>query len=342
MDFRSDTVTRPTESMRAVMAAAPVGDDVYRDDPSVAELERYAADLTGTEAALFACSGTMGNLLALLVHGRRGESVLLGAQSHIYHYEVGGLSALAGLLPYALDDESGLPEVASLAGAVRGRDNVHFAPTSLLCLENTHNRAGGVAVSPKALGAVAEEGHRLGLKVHLDGARLFNACAAFGVEAREYVRFVDSVQLCLSKGLGAPMGSVLCGPRGFVEEARHWRKCIGGGLRQAGVVASAGLMALRDMRSRLAEDHENAALLARLLSEGGLAVEPCGVRTNMVYFRLSGTGVSEGAFQKRCEERGLQLGVAGPERIRMVTHLDVSRQDVEAAARIVLETVACP
>lgn len=340
MDFRSDTVTRPTKEMRAAMAAAEVGDDVYRDDPTVAELERTAAELTGTEGALFACSGTMGNLLALLVHGRRGESVLLGAQSHIYHYEVGGLSALGGLLPYPLDDEAGLPSAASLAGAVRGRDNVHFAPTSLLCLENTHNRAGGEASSPQALAAVASEGHRLGLKVHLDGARLFNACAAFGVEARDYAKSVDSVQLCLSKGLGAPMGSLLCGPRDFVEQARHWRKCVGGGLRQVGVVAAAGLVALKEMRHRLVEDHDNAALLAKRLAEGGLEVEPCGVRTNMVYFHLA-AGADAEDFQRRCEARGVRLGVAGPGRIRMVTHLDVSREDVEAAVPLVLEEAGC-
>ena len=202
MDFRSDTVTRPTDEMRRVIANAEVGDDIYGDDPSSNALAAYAAELTGKEAALYACSGTMGNLLALLVHGRRGESVLLGAQSHIYHYEVGGLSALGGLLPYPLDDEAGLPSAASLAGAVRGRDNVHFAPTSLLCLENTHNRAGGEASSPQALAAVASEGHRLGLKVHLDGARLFNACAAHGGSGWDHSALVRALEIMANHEIG--------------------------------------------------------------------------------------------------------------------------------------------
>lgn len=340
LDFRSDTVTCPTIAMRKAMAEAAVGDDVYGEDPTVNELQAYAAELTGKEDALFVTSGTMGNLVSVLTHCKRGDGAVLGLLSHIYNFEGGGLSALGGVLPLVTDDHNGIPSPEGIREAFRSADNVHHAPARLLCLENTHNRAGGVAIAPEVFKKAAEEGRRLGLAIHLDGARLFNATTAFKVEATEYTKWVDSVQICLSKGLSAPVGSIVCAGKDFIKEARHWRKRVGGGLRQAGVLAAAGLIALREMRNRLFEDHENASLLASLLEEGGVQVEPCENRTNMVFFDLPADGVDTKELMERCKTRGLLIGEAGERRVRMVTHVDVTERAVREAARIVIEEVS--
>lgn len=340
MDFRSDTVTKPTKEMRDVIAAAEVGDDIYEDDPSSNALAAYAAELTGKEAALYACSGTMGNLLAFVTAGKQGESLLAGKRSHVWNAEVGGFSAIAGLCPYPLDDDEGVPNVCDIAAANRADGNIHHPDTSILALENTHNYTGGIAVAPERFAAAAGEGRRLGFHVHLDGARIFNASVYYGVDVKEYTKEVDSVQFCLSKGLGAPLGSMLCGTRVFIENAKKWRKRLGGAQRQVGIAAAAGLYALKHNIPRLAEDHANAKLLANLLTKGGVPVEPTPNMTNMVFFPMPEGSVSDEEFEKRCESRGLILHMISPRRARLVTHMDVDRDDVERAAAVILEVIA--
>ena len=321
------------------MAEAVVGEDVYGEDPTVRRREEAGAEMTGHEAGLFVTSGTQGNLVSLLCHCRRGEGAILGNQSHIFNYEGGGLAAFGGILPLPVGDEGGLPAVDSVQGWVRPA-NVHFAPARLLCLENTHNREGGNAAPPAAFRKVATAARDLGLAVHMDGARIFNAAVAWDMDVKTYTGVVDSVQLCLSKGLGAPVGSLVCGKADFIEEARHWRKVLGGGLRQVGVLAAAGLVALKENVARLAEDHENAAILAEQLNSGDLSVEPCHRRTNMVYFGIRKEGLSAGELANRCRHKGVLFNVVNPKRVRLVTHLDVTRGDVREAARIILEEAA--
>ena len=338
LDFRSDTVTQPTEAMRTAMASAEVGDDVYGDDPTINELQAYAAELMGTEAALYTCSGTMGNLAALMSHCGRGEGVLMGVNSHTWKNEGGNVASIAGTMPFPLDDSSGLPTIASIRSSYQPKGNVHYAQTTLLIMENTHNGTGGIPADVPAFAAVAGEAHDMALKVHVDGARIFDAAAYFGVDVKEYAKRVDSIQFCLSKGLAAPMGSVLCGRADFIERARKHRKALGGGQRQSGVAAAAGLVALREMRGRLTEDHRNAALLTDLLQESGIDVEQVPARTNMVYFRTP-TGVSETVFAERCKERGLLLNPSAKGRIRMVTHWGLDEQSVRKAVTIINEIV---
>lgn len=339
MDFRSDTVTKPTEEMRAVIASAEVGDDIYEDDPSSNALCEYAAELTGKEAAIYVCSGTMGNLIAFATAGRAGESLLAGKRSHVWCSEVGGFSAIAGLCPYPLTDDEGIPEPSELAAASRADGDIHHPDTTILSLENTHNYTGGLAVSPERFALTAREGKRLGFHVHLDGARIFNAAVFYGVDVAEFTREVDSVQFCLSKGLGAPLGSMLCASRDFIERAKKWRKRLGGAQRQVGIAAAAGLYALKNNIGRLAEDHANARLFAELLKKGGVEVEEYPNMTNMVFFPLRDGEASDADFEARCLEKGLLTHMISPRRARFVTHLDVDREDVERAAEIVLEAL---
>jgi len=336
IDLRSDTVTKPTEEMRAAMASAEVGDDVYGEDPTVNELERESAAITGHEEGLFVTSGTQGNIVALLTHCSRGDGAILGADSHIYIYEGGGLAAMGGILPLVAGDITGIISPEGVSSWCRPA-NVHFAPARLLCLENTHNRGGGVAVSEGDFRKTVDAARSGGLKIHLDGARIFNAAAAWGVDVRKYTSIVDSVQLCLSKGLGAPVGSMLCGSSGFISEARHWRKRLGGGLRQAGIIAAAGLVALKKMTRRLTEDHDNASMLADALHDGGLMVEDVSMRTNMVYVQLDPTGPDSGELARRCAARGVPFGAVSPLRFRLVTHFGISASEASGAAGIILE-----
>ena len=245
IDLRSDTVTKPCAAMRRAMAEAEVGDDVYGDDPTVLRLEEEAAGLLGKEAALYVTSGTQGNLVSLLTHCGRGEGVILGRETHILNFEGGGMACLGGIMPLPADDPSGLPGIPEMEAVLKPADNVHFVRARLVCLENTNNRRGGHASTPREISERAAWAHDRGLDVHIDGARLFNAAVALGVKPADLVRDADSVQICLSKGLGAPMGSLVCASRAFVERARFWRKRLGGGLRQVGIVAAAGLYALR-------------------------------------------------------------------------------------------------
>jgi threonine aldolase len=325
--------------MREAMYRAPVGDDVYGDDPSMNELQGYAAGLLGMDAAIYACSGTMGNLMALLSHCERGDGVLMGINSHTWKNEAGNVAGIAGVMPFPVDDSSGCPTAESIRGAYLPSGNVHYAHTTLLSLENTHNGAGGVPIPVDTFASAAREARSLGLKVHVDGARIFDAAVYFGVDVKEYASKVDSIQFCLSKGLGAPMGSILCGTAEFVERARRRRKALGGGQRQSGIAAAAGLVALRDMRGRLAEDHKNAALLASLLLGAGLAVEDVPHRTNMVYFALPGFIGDTRDFTARCAAKGLLLGAAGERRIRMVTHVGLDKQAVRDAVDVIKEAL---
>lgn len=339
MDFRSDTVTKPSEEMRRVIASAEVGDDIYGDDPSSNALAAYAAEITGKEAAIYVCSGTMGNLIAFAAAGRHGESVLAGRRSHVWNSEVGGLSAIAGLCPYPLNDDLGVPSPEEIAAGGKTDGDVHHADTTILALENTHNYAGGIAVPPADFAAAARAGRRRGFHVHLDGARIFNAAVYHGVDVREFTKEADTVQFCLSKGLGAPLGSMLCGTRGFIERAVKWRKRLGGAQRQLGIAAAAGLYALKHNVSRLAEDHRNAARLAELLRKAGIDVENTPNMTNMVFFPMPEGSVPDAEFEKRCLDEELLVNVIEPRRVRLVTHLDVDGEDVERAAAIVAKVI---
>lgn len=330
IDLRSDTVTRPSDAMRDAARDAEVGDDVYREDPSVNDLEARAADVVGTEAALFVPSGTMGNQVAARVHTDRGQEALVERESHVYKWELGGLAQHAQLQARPIDgDERGVVSPDQVREGYVPADG-HRPGTGLFCLENTHNSKRGTAIAPSAVAAVAEAAHDLGVPVHLDGARLFNAAAALDVDAERLVDPVDSVMFCLSKGLGAPVGSVLAGSEDFVEDARRVRKLFGGGMRQAGVVAAPGLLALAN-RDRLHEDHANARELAGGLAEvDGLAVrEP---ETNIV---VAETGESVGPFLEALEAEGVLASPFGENRVRFCTHLDVDGEDVEEAVEAV-------
>ncbi|KAB8143524.1 low-specificity L-threonine aldolase [Chloroflexia bacterium SDU3-3] len=343
IDLRSDTVTLPSPEMRAAMAQADLGDDVYGEDPTVNQLEQLAAATVGKQAALFVPSGTMGNLLAVLAHCGRGDEALVGDESHIFHYEAGGPSVLGGvaLRPVPTAPHGELP-LDALAGCVRNPDDAHEALTRLLCLENTHNRCGGTVLSLEYMRAAQAFARGRGLATHLDGARLFNAAVALGVPAAQIATTADSVMFCLSKGLAAPVGSVLAGDAALVARARRLRKLLGGGMRQAGVLAAAGIVALEQMVGRLAEDHANARILAE-----GLATLPhvqldlASVQTDIVVFSLeAGAPLDAAALIDRLAERGVLVGEIGGGRVRAVTHYGIDAGDVEAALEIFAQVLA--
>ena len=333
IDLRSDTVTRPSDEMREATAAAEVGDDVYGEDPTVNELESRAADLAGMEAALFVPTGTMGNQVAARTHTERGQEVLVERESHVYKWELGGLAQHSGLQTRTIDAAPrGVIEPAQVeAGYVEA--DAHRPGTGLVTMENTHNSYGGAAIAPEAVDAVAGAAHDLGLPLHLDGARIGNAAVAHGVPVSRLTREVDSVMFCLSKGLGAPVGSMLAGTADFVSRARRNRKLLGGGMRQAGVLAAPGLLAL-DNVERLADDHERAARLAAGIDGvGGLAAsEP---ETNIVLVDTTGAGLAAEAALSRFRDEGVLGSAFGEHLIRLCTHLDVDDDDVEAAVEAV-------
>jgi threonine aldolase len=337
IDLRSDTVTRPTPDMRAAMAAAVVGDDVFGDDPTVNELERRAAERVEKEAAVFVPSGTMGNLASLLAHCARGREVIVGDEAHIYHYEAGGASALGGLIYHTVPTErDGSLPLAALERAIRpSAHNSHLAPAGVICLENTHNRMGGTVIAPEYTGEVAALATRHGLPVHLDGARIFDAAVATGRPVTAWTDHVSSVQFCLSKALAAPIGSIVAGTAPFVREVRRIRKMLGGGMRQVGVIAAAGLVALDTMVERLAEDHANARLLAEHLSRvPGVTIDLSRVQTNIVLFEPP-VAWEPDAFVEAARAAGVWLVPFGGRRIRAMTHADVTGEEcVEAGRRL--------
>ncbi len=335
VDLRSDTVTHPTPAMWKAMALAEVGDDVLGDDPTVQRLEALAAERLGTEAALFVASGTMGNLVALLTHCGRGDEVILGDKSHTIVYEQGGMAALGGIMPHPLPNRpDGTLRLEDIAGAIRG-DNIHFPRTRLICLENTHNNCFGVPLTAEYTAAVVALARRHGLKVHIDGARIFNAAAALEVDVRELVRGVDSVTFCLSKGLCAPVGSVLCGSAAFIAEARRNRKVLGGGMRQVGILAAAGIVALQEMTLRLDADHACAQCLAEgLAAIPGIEVQP--VYTNMVYFRLADSvTLTADDVAAGLKERGVLILPRDARSFRAVTHYWIDADAVDQALEAV-------
>ncbi len=337
VELRSDTFTLPTDAMRRAMAEAEVGDDVWGEDPTVRRLEARAAEMVGKDAALFVPSGTMGNLCSLLSHSRPGQEVLLELDSHIYHSEVGGGSVVGGLQMRPLETADGRLRPEQIQVALRGRD-IHEPPTGLLCIENTHNRKGGTCLGPAQTRELAEVAHQAGIPVHLDGARIFNAAVALGVDARTLTQPVDSVMFCLSKGLSAPVGSLVAGSAPFIDRARRARKMLGGGMRQAGVLAAAGLCAL-DLVDRLSEDHANARRLAAGLAELPLLdVDPARVETNMVFLRCRPPMTGE-RFVQLCAEGGVKVARSAPDTIRMVTHRGVSGADVDRAVATIREAL---
>ena len=342
IDLRSDTVTLPTPEMRRAIAEAPLGDDVYGEDPTINRLETLAAERVGKQAAMLVTSGTMGNLCAILAHCARGQEAIVGDESHIYHYEGGGASVLGGVaLHVVATDATGELPLPALAGAVRDADDSHEAITRLICLENTHNRCGGVVLSTEYMAAAKHFAQEHGLLIHLDGARMFNAAVALGVDAREITRQVDTVQFCLSKGLAAPVGSILAGDVAFIARARRVRKLVGGGMRQAGIIAAAGIVALEQMVDRLAEDHANARLLAEgLATFPQINIDLGTVQSDIVIFRLhEGYGTPE-TFARAVAERGLLIGGIGRSYIRAVTHYGIDAGDIEETLEIVRATLA--
>jgi threonine aldolase len=330
IDLRSDTITHPTQAMREAMARAEVGDDVMGEDPTVNRLEAVAAERVGKQAALFVPTGTMANLVAVMVHTRRGDEVILDDQCHTFLMEAGGMAALAGVMPRPLPTDAGYVTAGQLQAALRPPDP-HHAPTSLVCVENTHNRHGGTVAPLDALDALADAAHQRGLRVHMDGARLFNAAVALGVPAARIAAAADSVAFCLSKGLSAPVGSLLCGEREFIARARHARKMVGGGMRQAGVIAAAGIVALDTMVDRLADDHRVARAVAEALAAvPGLRVDLARVQTNIVRVELPGHEARTVA--DRLRERGVRVSLIGARMIRLVTNRHVTVDDVPAIA----------
>ncbi|HMF47423.1 MAG TPA: GntG family PLP-dependent aldolase [Candidatus Saccharimonadales bacterium] len=339
IDLRSDTVTKPSPAMRRAMADAEVGDDVYLEDPTVNRLQARATEVFGREAGLFVPSGSMGNLTCIMAQTERGQEVICEAAGHIYNYEMASMSALGGVLPRVIPTTDGIMTWEQIAPAIR--EKAYYRPqTSLVALENTHNMAGGTVYPTRLTQAICSRAHDAGLKVHLDGARVFNAAVCLGEKVAEVTKGFDSVQFCFSKGLGAPVGSMIVGSKDFIERCRVIRKMLGGGMRQAGVLAAAALVALEEGPKRLHLDHENAKLLAQGLANiPRIRIQAEKVQTNIVLYDVSETGMTSTEFLKRVGERNVLGGPVDARRVRMVTHLDGDRADIEQALRIIGEVV---
>lgn len=340
LDFRSDTVTKPTPAMMNAIAQAALGDDVYGEDPTVLELQRLGAEMLGKEAALFVPSGTMGNLISILIHAPRGSEVILGDESHIYHYEQGGASAVGSLVMHPVPTQAdGSLSLDDLRSALRNKADDHSAWPGVVCLENTHNRRGGKVLSLPYVESVREFCRTHGVPLHLDGARLANAAVALGQPMSQLSACFDSVQLDLSKGLGAPVGGLVAGSAPFIAQAKRMRKLLGGGMRQAGIIAAAGIVSLTEMVDRLAEDHRLAQRLAvGLAALPGVECDPASVETNLVLFRLSEYAPSD--FVAAMRAQGVLLGEIGNRNLRMVTHYGVTSEDVEKALQAVASVLA--
>jgi len=339
IDLRSDTVTLPTDEMREAMNNAEVGDDVYQEDPTINRLEELAAKKLGKEAALFVPSGTMGNLIAVLTHCQRGDEVILEMDSHIYYYEVGGMSAVAGVIPRLIAGDKGILDPQDIKRALR-EENLHYPKTTLICVENTHNRAGGTIIPPEIIEEICQLGHERNIQVHLDGARIFNAAVALNIEPALLTKNVDSVMFCLSKGLSAPVGSILAGSKEFIQRARKNRKMLGGGMRQAGILAAAGIIAIENMVERLGEDHKNARILGEGLADiGGIKVDLKTIQTNMVYFDLNKSGMDTYQFLPKLAEYNILGSPQPPTKVRLVTHYGINEDDIYATIKAIKEIV---
>ncbi len=342
IDLRSDTVTRPTPAMRAAMEAAEVGDDVFDEDPTVHRLQERVAELLGKEAALFVPSGTMSNQICVRAHTQPGDELLCDASCHIYNSEAGGPAVLSGVMCRTIEGQYGILDVSQLRDKIRPVDE-HLVRTRLVCLENTHNRGGGRIFPLEKVKAISAWARENRLALHLDGARLWNAVVATGIPAAEWARHFDSVSVCFSKGLGAPIGSALAGPRDFVTRARFIRKLFGGGMRQAGIVAAGALFALEHHVERLAEDHRHAQVLARALAQTpGVRLDPPEVHTNLVWFKVDPDRGRASEVAAALKQRGVLVHAAGPQTIRCCTHLDVSAAQAQRAAEILHDTIGRP
>ena len=331
IELRSDTFTLPTAEMYDALAGAPLGDDVYEEDPTVARLERLAADMVGMEAALLVSSGTQGNLVSVLTHCPRGSEMIVGQTTDLLNHEVSGISALGGVMPRVLDDERGFPIPADIRSAIRPVD-IHVAPTRLICIENTHQRSGGRPIPMDELVRIREVSLEARVPLHMDGARLFNAAVALNVSAAEIGRHVDSLTFCLSKGLSAPIGSIVCGSAEFIAQSRWTRKMLGGGMRQSGWIAAAGIVALERLVPRLADDHRHAKILATLIEEiPGLALAT-EVQSNILYVDVSATGRDASDFASRLEAGGVRVMIMGSTAVRMVLSRRVEADDLPVIA----------
>jgi threonine aldolase len=335
VDLRSDTLTRPTDAMRKAMASAEVGDDVFGEDPTVNRLEEVAAEKMGKESALFVPSGTMANLVSLLTHCGRGDEVILGDQAHIFFYEQGGCAALGGIHPRTVPNlPDGTMDIAGIKAAIRA-DNVHFPATRVIALENTHNRCLGTPLSLAYLDEIKDLADKHALKIHVDGARIFNAAVALEVDPAALVQHADSVSFCLSKGLGAPVGSLVCGSRAFIARARRNRKVVGGGMRQAGILAAAGLIAVEENVNYLVEDHANARTLAFGLAEmNGIVLDPEKVYTNIVFIRVDHDRFTAETLASALEKEGVKALALGPDLLRAVTHYHITARDIDQSLKI--------
>ena len=339
VDLRSDTVTLPTEEMLEAIRHAELGDDVYGEDPTVNELEALAAERMGKEAAVLVPSGTMANLVSLMSNTKRGDLVILESEAHMYWYEVGGISAVAGLLPWPVKSKAGALDPVDVEASIRPR-NLHFPEPALVCAENTHNRHGGTVVSPTQLRELGEVAKSHGLRFYMDGARIFNAAVALGVGVKEFTKHVDNLMFCLSKGLSCPVGSLVVGSQDFVERARKNRKVLGGGMRQAGLIAAAGIVALDTMIDRLADDHRNARFLAEDCARiDGLSVDLARVQTNIVVLDIRGLGADDAVFTSALKEKGVLAGAIGKGKVRLVTHRGIEREQVERALNTIKDVV---
>jgi len=333
IDLRSDTVTRPTSAMRKAMAEAKVGDDVFGEDPTVNALQAKVAKILGKEASIFVPSGTMGNQLAIKSHTQPGDEVIIEATSHPYNFEGGASAVLSAVQFYCLRGVRGILDASQFEEAIRPDDH-HFPVTKLICLENTHNRGGGTIYPLQKIAEITQFARSKGLLVHLDGARLWNASVASGIKPHEYAQWADSVSVCLSKGLGAPVGSLVAGTKPFIERVHRFRKMFGGGMRQVGILAAAGIYALDHHIERLKEDHRNAKRLALGLSEiQGVSIEPEHVETNIVIFDIAEIGMTAAQARDEMKKKGVLIHPFGKTLVRLVTHLDVSKDNIEVALK---------
>jgi threonine aldolase len=335
IDLRSDTVTLPTEEMLEAIRHSKLGDDVFREDPTVNSLEQLAAEKMGKEAALLVTSGTQANLISLMTNSNPGDLVILEAESHIYWYEVGGISRIAGLFPWTIKSKLGAPNPKDIEAAIHPRD-IHFPTPALICIENTHNRHGGTILNPTQINAISEVAKKNDLKLYMDGARIFNAAVALDIDVKEFTKHVDNLMFCLSKSLSCPIGSLLVGNSGFIEKARKYRKILGGGMRQAGIIAAAGIVALEKMIDRLKEDHTNARKLATEIKKiQGIHLDLDRVQTNIVFFDVSDLKVSAAFFVSKLKENGLLALPLTKTKVRMVTHREIKKEHIEHSVAII-------
>jgi threonine aldolase len=336
-DFRSDTLTRPTREMRLAMMEAEVGDDVFGEDPTVNRLQEMIAEMTGKEAALFVASGTQGNEVCISAHTKPGQEIIVGKESHIFNYECGGPALLSGVQLYPINEQNGIVTVEQVKSALRHVD-VHYPQTSLVCLENTHNRSGGIILPIENIERISKFASAHNLKMHLDGARLWNACVATGISLKEYCRHFDSISLCFSKGLGAPVGSIVVGDNQFINSVHYYRKVYGGGMRQVGILAAACIYAVENHFSRLREDHQRARKLAEAISHiPAIKVDLQTVQTNIVVFDVAKPNFNAEKFVRTLQENGVLMLEIDPNRIRAVTHLDLTDEDIDKATEVLTD-----